>query len=330
MEPGPWRSIGLATLVTLALASCDGHGVVTPSPSGVTWTRLTPVGYDQCLWPDVRFDSLAYSVLALVPVTGTELGFAGRITVSGIDGANPYVIGQPGPAPWSTLRPRWVASQRIVFQDNRSGNYDIWYQDLEDLHEWRLTNFPTNETAPAPQPGTPGLAYVELRSNPLSPYDFGRIVLIPDTAAVPIQRIYLTPDTLLSADPDWDPTGKKLTFSVLNNQDFTRHVYTMNLAPGDSLPVQITVGLYHDFHPRWSPDGKRIAFTSDRTGRWGVWIVHPSGEAQGLQILSFDDTGASVFSPAWTSDGMGLIVSSDGRGPTRGLWLLSNLPAFRF
>jgi hypothetical protein len=324
-----------AAILVLALASCDGNRVVEPPADGVVWERLTPTTYPECLFPDIRFDSLVYSTNAIVQV-GVDGGgnplysFFGRIAVSGVDGQKPVRIGFPGAAPWNNLRPRWVSSQKIVFMDNRQGTYDIWYKSLEDFAEYRLTSFSTNETAPAPRPGTAGLVYVELGATATSAYSFGRLVLIPDTTATPIQRVYLTPDTLQCGDPDWDPTGTKLAFSVSSNADLTQHIYTMSLAPGDSLPIQITTGESHDVQPRWSPDGGRILFTSDRTARSGIWIVHPEGQARGLQLLAFDDRGAASFTPTWTPDGTGVVVSSNGRGGVRSLWLLSNLPAFAF
>jgi hypothetical protein len=328
-------SVAGALALALGLLSCDGNQVVQPPATGVLWERLTPLGFIEALFPDVGDDSLVYSTNVPVQV-GVDGGgnpifqSFGRIAVSGLDGTNPLRIGFLGAAPWNNLRPRWVSSQRIVFMDNRQGSYDIWYKDLNTFAEYRLASFSTHETAPAPRPGTAGLAYIELTPPATSAYGFGRVVLIPDTTATPISRIYLTPDTLLCGDPDWDPTGTKLCFTVVDNSNFTQHIYTMNLAPGDSLPVQITAGPTHDFQPRWSPDGGRIVFASDRTARSGIWVVHPQGEAAGLKLVSFDDSNASVFTPTWTPDGMNLIVSSNGRGGVRSLWLLSNLPVFGF
>jgi TolB protein len=171
---------------------------------------------------------------------------------------------------------------------------------------------------------------VELSPAATSAYSFGRLVLIPDSAATTLNRVYLTPDSLLCGDPDWDPTGTKLCFSVTNNTDLTQHIYSMTLAPGDSLPIQLTTGQCHDIQPRWSPDGGRIAFASDRTARSGIWIVHPQGEANGIQLLAFDDRNGSSYTPAWTPDGMDLFVSSNGRGGVRSIWRLSNFPPFAF
>ncbi|HET9950713.1 MAG TPA: hypothetical protein VFS09_02845 [Candidatus Eisenbacteria bacterium] len=325
-----WKSLVSLAVAALALASCSRTQVVEPPMTGVVWSRLSPTSLDDCIWPDVLGDSLIYSTTTLVPVGPSLFGYRGRIIVSGVDGESPVMIRYPGAADWNDLRSRWVGRQKIVFMDNRSGNYDIWYKNLEDFAEYRLTKFTTHETAPAPRPGTPGLVYVELSPTAATAYDYGRIVLIPDTTQVPLTRIYLTPDTLLCGDPDWDPTGTKLCYTVVNNADLTRHLYTMRLAPGDSLPTPITTGASHDYQPRWSPDGGRIVFASDRTARYGIWVVNPEGESKGIQLVSFDDSGASCYAPAWTSDGSSLIVSSNGRGGVRSLWLLTNLPAFGF
>lgn len=317
--------IAATGLLALALASCDGKGVVEPPPTGVLWTRLTSTSMDECLYPDVRGDSIVFNAL----------GFDGRPRLAVIlaDGSSSIVLNYPGPASWVDFRPRWVRSQTVIYQANRNGTYDIWYRDLDTDVDRRFTNFSSNESAPAPRPGYPGFAYIEydnLSSTTGSADIRGRVVLVPDTAAVPFERIYLTPDTLRCGEPDWDPTGQKLTFSVENATDLSRHIYTLNLAPGDSVPTQITTGACHDFGPRWSPDGGRIVFTSDRTNRWGVWVVNPTGDANGLVLVSFDDADGSVFTPTWTPDGQGLIVSSQGRGGVRSLWQLSNLPVFGF
>jgi hypothetical protein len=330
----PWRRVavgGLLALLVLALGSCDGTQVVQPVDNGVIWTRLTSPSIQACRYPDARGDSLVFTAWG-TNVSDPLRKVWDRLAFSGIDGQDVAVSGFPGLAEWTDYRPRWVRSQMIIYQSNRAGNFELYYRDVDTFADRRLFVSPLNETAPAPRPGQPGLLYVEFANPPvLGSSDLaGRIVLIPDTAAVPLQRIYLTPPSLWCGEPDWDPTGQKITFSVLVPDEFTRHIYTMNLAPGDSLPVQITTGPQHDFSPRWSPDGNRILFASDRTGRAGLWVVHPEGEAKGLRVISFEDKGRSVITPTWIPDGTGIIASSTGRGGVLSLWLLSNLPDFGF
>src|SRR5262245_51837556 len=56
-----WACLVSACLLAVVLVSCDGHGVVEPPDTGVVWTRLSPASFQDCLWPDVRNDSLVYS-----------------------------------------------------------------------------------------------------------------------------------------------------------------------------------------------------------------------------------------------------------------------------
>ena len=66
-----------------------------------------------------------------------------------------------------------------------------------------------------------------------------------------------------------------------------------------------------DRYVRWSPDGKRIAFSSDRNGGGQVWVANADGG--GLKQLTFNPTAdmATGF-PVWSPDGSKLAVYHDG------------------
>ncbi|MGH7616627.1 MAG: hypothetical protein ACREPM_05310, partial [Gemmatimonadaceae bacterium] len=73
-----------------------------------------------------------------------------------------------------------------------------------------------------------------------------------------------------------------------------------------SNPHRLTVNVAHDFSPRFSPDGKWIAFTSNRTGNNDVFVVPSSGgEPKQLTWYSGDDQALG-----WTPDGKGVVMSS--------------------
>ena len=63
---------------------------------------------------------------------------------------------------------------------------------------------------------------------------------------------------------------------------------------------------YRDRHPRWSPDGERIVFYSDRSGKYELWSVGADGS--GLEKLT--DTKGPARIPVWSPDGSQILSST--------------------
>ena len=81
-------------------------------------------------------------------------------------------------------------------------------------------------------------------------------------------------------------------------------------APDGSNPRRLTVNAARDFSPRFSPDAKWIAFTSNRAGNNDVFVIPATGgEPRQLTYYSGDDQALY-----WAPDGKSLIISSN-RGP---------------
>jgi Tol biopolymer transport system component len=293
----------------LAHTGCDVKKVAMPLTGHADWTRLTGASVQEPVYPDWRGGLIVYSGL----VSGS---IRNEVIHSDGSGGTSY----PGVSSRNDLTPRWVADSVIVFASDRAGTYDLWYLRLSNSSVTRLTAFAGNEVAPAPRPGSPGLAYTEAGATTLD----GRIVLIPDTAAVSLQRRYLTPDTLKTGEPDWDPSGNRVCFSA-QGPDATRQIWLATIAASDTTLSKLTSGPFHDYSPRFSPDGTHIVFTSDRTGREGVWVVSAAGETAGLTLVTFDDAGQSLTTPAWSPDGHMIVVSSGGTVSASALWILSNI-----
>jgi Tol biopolymer transport system component len=110
---------------------------------------------------------------------------------------------------------------------------------------------------------------------------------------------------------DVSPDGATIVFDLLGD------LYTLPVAGGAAKPL--LTGIAFDSQPRFSPDGKRIVFISDRDGADNVWTAGADGTD--LRQVSHLKHGGLV-SPAWTPDGRYIMVAQDSDAfGGRELWL---------
>lgn len=97
------------------------------------------------------------------------------------------------------------------------------------------------------------------------------------------------------------------------------HLYLF--MPGDTAAVQITSGDFDDTDPVWSPDGKSVAFVSNRTqnpdgnNNTDIWIVAADNTDKGRTLRQVTHNPNEDESPAWSPDGKSLafITVTDGK-----------------
>lgn len=91
---------------------------------------------------------------------------------------------------------------------------------------------------------------------------------------------------------DVSPDGKTIAFDLLGD------IYTMPISGGKA--TSISSGMAWEIQPRFSPDGKRIAFISDRAGGDNVWTMENDG-SDAQQIT--DESFRLLNNPTWSPDG---------------------------
>lgn len=96
---------------------------------------------------------------------------------------------------------------------------------------------------------------------------------------------------------DVSPDGRTIAFDLLGD------IYTMPITGG--TPRRIAEGLAYEQQPRFSPDGRRIAFVSDRGGGDNIWIMNVDGSDK--RPLTKEDFRL-LNQPSWSPDGRFIVA----------------------
>ena len=103
---------------------------------------------------------------------------------------------------------------------------------------------------------------------------------------------------------DVHPSGETIAFDLMGD------IYTLPITGGTATPV--TKGMAFESHPRFSPDGNKILFTSDRSGSDNIWIIDRVKEDTTQLTRERVEDFPAAF---WTPDGEYIIASKGRRTP---------------
>ena len=92
------------------------------------------------------------------------------------------------------------------------------------------------------------------------------------------------------------PDGKTVVFDMLGD------IYSVSIDGGEATPL--TNGIEWNYQPRFSPDGRQIAFVSDRAGGDNLWIMNADGSDPHAVT---DEEEHIVHNPSWSPDGRYLV-----------------------
>jgi Tol biopolymer transport system component len=110
---------------------------------------------------------------------------------------------------------------------------------------------------------------------------------------------------------DVSPDGETIVFDLLGD------LYLLPFSGGDAR--QLTQGMAFDAQPRFSPDGEKVLFVSDRSGGENLWTVEP---ATGDTAQLTKGNGHMYVSPEWAPDGKYFVASrADSRLGVVKLWI---------
>jgi Tol biopolymer transport system component len=106
-------------------------------------------------------------------------------------------------------------------------------------------------------------------------------------------------DTSEAITPAISRAGNRLAFAT---EKFDLNIWRIDLkGPGQKpgLPFQLIASTQVEQYPAYSPDGRRIAFMSERSGTQEIWVCDSDG-SKAAQLTSFG--GAAIYGPSWSPD----------------------------
>jgi tricorn protease len=191
--------------------------------------------------------------------------------------------------------PMWIGDA-IYFNSDRTGVFNLYRYDIAARQTKQLTHYQDWDVR-WPSADAQGQIVYE-SDGELHIYDTRDDHDRALTILVPVDAVSTRPQTVNAADNTesltLSPGGERVGI-VARGDVFSvpvEHGITRNLTQSSSA---------HDREVAWSPDGKRVAYVSDRSGEEEVYIQAQDGNDPAVQVTS--GSTARYYAPRWSGDG---------------------------
>ncbi|HWR53809.1 MAG TPA: protein kinase [Bryobacteraceae bacterium] len=188
-----------------------------------------------------------------------------------------------------------------------SGVSDVWVMPLDGGAAQRVT-FNNRDTLT--QVWSPDGRFIVFSSNRTGAYNLWRV---PAAGGTPER---LNGIGLGASDPWYSQDGKTLAFTQFF---LDTNIWRVDAA-GREKPRPLIVSTQYDSSPQFSPDGKRIAFRSSRSGAHEIWVAGADGLGA-EQLTRF--AGPLTGTPRWSPDGKRIAFDSRPEGQAD-IWVIDS------
>ena len=219
-------------------------------------------------------------------------------------GGEPVPVTADEAVDWS---PAWSPDGgHLYFSSDRGGSMNLWRVPIDEV-SGQIRGEPERVTAPAAFAHQPSfaadgsrLAYVSSQvEQRLRRVRFDaaarRVVGEAETVADDLRRVEFS---------HVSPDGESIVFSRTDPQE------DLLISQLDGTGRrQLTDDLYRDRRPRFSPDGRQIAFYSNRSGHYEIWTVERDGSH--VRQMTRDPERGNARYPMWSPDGTQILYSRE-------------------
>jgi len=232
-------------------------------------------------------------------------GGSGRRSIFTIDtaGRDRVTVIDDGNVNWN---PVWSPDGTyLYFSSDRGGSLNIWRVPIDES-TGRVRGKPEAVTTPAAMSGDIRVSRDGRHLIYVSGDHRGNIVKVgfdPARERLVGSPVPITEGSKQFISPDVSPDGHWVTFWSGEGEESI----FVSRTDGSDLR-QLTHDRFRNRGPVWSPDQKRIAFYSDRSGKYEIWSVDPDGNNL-EQLTSTPDE--QIHTPMWLPDGKHLLFHAD-------------------
>lgn len=240
-------------------------------------------------------------------------------------------------------------SKKIAFTANMDGNWDLFVMDEDGTNVVRLTETPYDEGSPQWSPDRKNILYStsdgqlniidvetkEVKHLSIEGKDGKKTSASFSPDGKEIIFVYFKPGALDDTElciynledgnsktlldqcggqyfPRWSTNGDQIVYTHIHCSSgcgqIIQELWVADSRGGNARQLLMTNSLC--MQPAWSKDGKKIAFSSDKTGNFDIWIY--SQEDSKLEQLTTDPN--LDVSPAWSPDGSKIAFVSTRSG----------------
>lgn len=288
-----WRNTNIGGYVQLYTVATSG-GQVKQLP--------IPNAFHASYSPDGKYIAYTPNHDAFLQWKNYRGGTQSRIWIYSIENYEVEEILKPEEGS-NDSNPHWIANT-VYFRSDRNGEFNLYSFNTDtkmltqhtDYEDFPVMNLSTNGNDLIYEQG----GYLHLFNPPSE--KSSKLIIGIATDLLEMRSRYVSGDKYIRS-ASISPSGARAVF------DFRGEIVTVPAKKGDVAYLTQTPGV-HEKYPKWSPDGKQIAYFSDASGEYALYIQ--SVEDGSIHSILLEGTGFYAYLH-WSPDSKNLCFVDNGR-----------------